>query len=165
MRTMTKGRTKLILGLLAGIIVFSLPLVPFVLESRGETETFPVKLGNVSLVRESQGISLMDRWDIQIPKDQILEVREGIYMDMYGKSASIMLIKYPNHRTANDRLESLSTNSGGKPVSIQPLMAPAVFSVVGVNSTRYYYVKKSTLYTVELMGVEFETLKLGIIHI
>ncbi|MCL7412175.1 MAG: hypothetical protein M8353_00965 [ANME-2 cluster archaeon] len=164
-RTIMHGRNQLILGLLAASIIFSLPLVPFVLESGGETEAFPMKLGNVSLVQENQGISLIDSGDIQIPEDHILDVKEGIYVDMYGRTASILLIKYPTHQTANDHLESLIANSGAKPASIQPLTAPAVFFVAGVNSARYFYVKKSVLYTVELRGVEFDTLKLAIMNI
>ena len=162
---MTRSRKQLILGILVGVIIFSLPIIPFVLESAVDGEIFPEKLGNVSLVRESQGISLIDQLDVVIPKDHILDVRMGTYVDMYGRSANIMLIKYPDHKWAFNNLELLKTSSNAKSVNVNPLTAPAVFSVVEVNSARYLYVKKSIVYVVDLNGVEFEVLRLAIMNV
>lgn len=159
-----KGRNKLILGILLGALIFSLPFIPFLFESAGGQETFPEELGNVTLVRKSQGLLLIDQSKVPVPIDHIEDVQMGTYEDRFGGSAFVMLIKYPNHDTAFNQLELLKTQ-GAKQTEIRPLTAPTVYSIPGVNSVQHFYVKKSTLYVVELKGVEFETLKSAIINI
>jgi hypothetical protein len=163
-RLLAKGRGRLIAGIIAGAIIFSLPVFPFLLESAGDQDTFPEDVGDVTLVRESKGLSLLNRLHVPLPTDQVEDVQMGTYVDTFGRSASIMLIRYPDHDTAFNRLESLKTK-GVTQTEIMPLTAPTVYSIPGGNSVQYFYVKKSTLYVVELNGVEFGTLTSAIINI
>lgn len=155
------GRSRLILGIIAGTLIFFIPVFPFLLENEGNQKTFPEHLGNVTLVKESRGLSLIDKSGVPVPTDRVEDVKMGTYVDMFGRSAFVMLIKFPDHDTAFYHLESFKAREAIQ-TDIMPLTAPTVYSIPGENSVQYFYVKKSTLYVVELNGVEYGTLKLAI---